>query len=278
LKKILAASLRVRASIFARIFSLSGCKPWTRGYDEYRWSKIRAVLESGDFTSQIGKEGYGFRVDERVVEYPWLLSRLPASPLRLLDAGSALNFELLLTHDKLNNKEIFISTLAPEGVSYTNLGISYVYEDVRQTCFRDEFFDCIACISTLEHVGMDNTFIYTTDVTKAESDPSAYLEFIKSLYRILKPGGTLFLSVPFGKYKNHGWFQVFNAEMVDSLINAFAPSSWSETVFTYEEDRWMTSSRDAARLSECFDIHVEKQYFSDYLAFSRSVICLELRK
>ena len=39
---------------------------------------------------------YGFRVDERVVEYPWLFSRFFAGEGTLLDAGSTLNFDYLL--------------------------------------------------------------------------------------------------------------------------------------------------------------------------------------
>lgn len=34
---------------------------------------------------------YAFRIDERVVEYPWVLSRLGVAKRLLLDAGSASN-------------------------------------------------------------------------------------------------------------------------------------------------------------------------------------------
>jgi ubiquinone/menaquinone biosynthesis C-methylase UbiE len=41
--------------------------------------------------------------------------------------------------------------------------ISYVYGDLRNTILKDQCFDEIVCISTLEHIGMDNTMLYTKD-------------------------------------------------------------------------------------------------------------------
>lgn len=259
-------------------FRAKGCLPWTLGYEEYKWSTIAKVLNEGNFDATIGTERYGYRIDERVVEYPWLFSRLPACGGLLLDAGSALNHEMLVNHPIMREKKVFISTLAPEGVAYWQLGISYVYEDLRNTCFREEFFDWVCCISTIEHVGMNNTMLYTKDASKAEKATKDYLVFLNACKKCLKPGGTLFMSFPYGGYKDHGWFQVFDAAMIDGLVQCFHPSRYEEAIFQYKDDRWCRSSRDAAKDATCFDIHFQKNYDSDYAAFSRGIACLELVK
>lgn len=261
-----------------RRFKADGYKPWTPGYERYKWEKINQVLANNNFYQVIGTERYGYRIDERIVEYPWLLSKLAEGSLTMLDAGSALNYWHIVNHPKIRDKKLFISTLAPEGNAFWNMGISYVFEDIRQTCFREEMFDCIACISTIEHVGMDNTFLYTEDRRQAEKSESGHLEFLDILRSRLKTGGKLFLSFPFGLKRDHGWFQVFDATMVSRIIDRFQPSHHSEEIFQYSGDRWHVSTREAAKNATCFDINVQKDYDSDFAAFSRGIACLELVK
>lgn len=222
--------------------------------------------------------GYGFRLDERIIEYPWLLSRIPDNKGKLLDAGSTLNFDFILSRPRLRIKDIFISTLAPEAYCFWNAGISYIFEDLRNLCFRDEYFDWVACISTIEHVGLDNTMLYVKDPSKKENNPLSCLEVVKQFHRVLKPGGILYLSFPFGKYKNHSWFQVFDSKMVDAVIEAFSPSYVIESYFKYDPQGWRPSSREDSKDATCFDIHQQSSYEKDFLAFSRAIACLELTK
>lgn len=258
-------------------FIKNGSKPWTFGYHEYKWEAIKQAIHS-DFTSAIGTTQFGYRIDERIVELPWLLSRLDSKAGVMLDAGSALNFPVILQHPKIRSKRLFISTLAHEGSVWPELGVSYVYEDLRQTCFQENFFDIIACISTVEHIGLDNTFLYTGDTSKKEQDYDGYLPFLDVMRSRLKLGGCLYLSFPFGKACNHGWFQVFDASMVDRLIARFQPATCREIIFYYSNDCWHISTREEAAEAVCFDINVQKNYEPDYVAFSRSVACLELIK
>jgi hypothetical protein len=269
---------RIKYGQAAADFFQRGCIPWTPGYSEYKWSSISKVILEDSFNSVIGTDRYGYRIDERIVELPWLLSRLPRGHQRLLDAGSALNFEAILSCPRVAEKKVFISTLAPEDQAFWNKGVSYVFEDIRDTCFRDEYFDCIACISTLEHVGLDNTFLYTKDSAKRECDQFGYLVFLDVLRSRLKKGGTLYVSFPYGQAKNHGWFQVFDGAMIDGLVKRFDPARISETIFMYGNDRWQTATREEAQNAVCYDINVDKRYADDYCAFSRAVACLELQK
>jgi SAM-dependent methyltransferase len=267
-----------REKVSYSLFILNGKKPWSMGYDVYKREQIKRILVQREFNVNELPKGYGFRLDERVIEYPWFFLRLPEREGKLLDAGSVLNFDFILSQPSLGSKKIFISTLAPESGCFWHKGVSYVYEDLRDTCYRENYFDWIVSLSTIEHVGMDNTIFYTSDLSKKENTPDAHISVIQEYHRILKAGGVLFLSVPFGQYKDHGWFQVFDSAMVDRAIGAFSPSSVFESHFRYEPDGWVVSSREGSKDATCFDIHQQKCYEKDLVAFSRAVVCLELEK
>jgi SAM-dependent methyltransferase len=248
------------------------------GYHLYKQRSIVRALDTDTLSLAELPANYGSRLDERVVEYPWVFSRLTPGPGTLLDAGSSLNHEYLLRREPLASKTIFISTLAPEREAHWTRSISYIFEDLRSMCFRDGQFDFVVCISTLEHVGMDNTMLYTDDSSKQESDIFAYQTVVQEIRRVLKDGGTLYLSVPYGRYKNHGWFQIFDSEMLDTVISAFQPSSLDESHFRYRDNGWHASSRDGSSDATAFDPHAGVPFAADYAAHSRAIACLEMVK
>lgn len=262
----------------AWLYQIWGMKPWRLGYVPYKFSAIRRAIAQGLLNDGTLPIGHGFRLDERIVEYPWFFSRIPSDKGNLLDAGSVLNYGFLLSQPALANKRVFISTLAPESDCYWSRAVSYVYEDLRESCFRDDYFDWVASLSTIEHIGLDNTMLYTQDEAKRENDNDAYLAAVKEFRRVLKPGGTLFLSMPYGKHCNHGWFQIFDAVMVDRIIKEFAPAEYRESHFKYQADGWIVSDREQSFGATYFDIHTQKTYDVDFAAASRAVVCLELRK
>jgi len=268
----------IKDNLFILQFNLKGKKPWSPGYIEYKWKTIKEYLDSHTFNSGNLIENYGFRIDERIIEYPWLFSRLPEDKGTLLDAGSILNYELILDQPSLQSKKLFISTLAPEGNCFWNRGISYVFEDLRDCCYQDNYFDWVVCVSTAEHIGLDNTLLYTDDISKKENKPNTHLDAIMEFHRVLKPGGILYLTLPFGKKINRGWFQVFDGQMIDEIISAFNPSSVIETHFRYQPTGWEKSTRILSKDATCFDIHQQSEYEPDFAAFSRGIICLEMKK
>jgi len=270
---------KIYHSINENYFYLSGMKPWRRGYAEFKIKNIKNALISNPFCESELPHGYGYRLDERIVEYPWFFWRLPEDLTgNILDAGSILNHDFLLKHKSLMKKNVFISTLAPEQNSFWRDKISYVYEDLRNSCFKDEYFDWIVSLSTIEHIGLDNTMLYTHDATKNENNASSYLAAIREYKRMLKVGGTLYLSFPFGIHKKHNWFQIFDGQMLDEIINEFAPSKVKEFHYKYDKNEWKNSSREESKTATYFDIHTQKDYDQDFAAASRAVVCLEMIK
>jgi SAM-dependent methyltransferase len=268
----------ISVDFFSKYFTFSGMKPWKFGYSGYKRKTISKYIENNIFNLSDWPSNYGYRIDERVVELPWLFSKLTCNPETLFDAGSVLNHLYILRNDKLINKKITILTLAPEKRNYYSLhsGISYVFDDLRACPFKDKFFDTIISLSTIEHIGLDNEVF--TGNKDDQKTPGDYIEAVLEFYRLLKPGGKLYLSFPFGKKANHGWFQVFDKEMVEKLLDTFKPKTYEALFFRYFSDGWHLASIDECDDAITYDFSVSKNYEDDYVAFSRAVCCLELCK
>jgi SAM-dependent methyltransferase len=143
--------------------------------------------------------------------------------------------------------ELTIMTLAPEPVAFTSLGISYLYGDLRALPFRDDWFDEVVCLSTLEHVGMDNA-VYGAGGPRAEDPRVEAAQALRELLRIVRPGGRVHLSVPFGRRENHGWFRQLDRADVDDLLAAAGAARPEERTFVYSSRGWREGGgRRAAR-------------------------------
>jgi SAM-dependent methyltransferase len=195
---------------------------------------------------------------------------------KMLDAGSALNFDFILQRPPLKGADLTIMTLAPEKRCYWHDGYSYVYGDLRKAVFADQTFDTVASISTIEHIGLDNAMLYTGDSADAENDESGFIPAVKEFKRILKPGGNCFISFPFGKRDNLGWYQVFDLDMVNRVVDAFAPASRRVDFFGYRRDGWSRASADQLANATVYDVHSGKGWGDDRAASSRAVACLQL--
>ena len=135
--------------------------------------------------------------DERVIELPWVLSRL--SGKRALEVGYAFaEPPYLAALLRAGFDELVGVDLAEAGVP----GLRGVRADVRDLPFEDGEFDLVLCVSTLEHVGADNTGYGLA----AEDDSASRLTALRELRRVLAPTGRLLITVPCGEPGDYGWF------------------------------------------------------------------------
>lgn len=235
-----------RQKIAALIFRAYGRVPSTRGkgFTGYRNSCIDRLINDEEFLRLLQQArplpaGTGAQLDERVIEYPWVFSKLLSyrEEARFLDAGSALNHAFVMNHPLVKRHKWTLLTLAPELECFAHLGVSYVYDDLRATPFKDDCFDAVFCVSVIEHVGMDNTG-YTADKSHQQSRPRDFLSAIDEMKRVLKPSGWLFLTLPFGRYENHGWFQQFDSALLLDLISQFRPRKEERAFFRSTPQGW----------------------------------------
>jgi hypothetical protein len=261
------------------LYRLRGGRPWSPGYHTVKQRAIEAAIDT-DAVS-VGKELpslFGVALDERVVEYAWVFSHLRRSARigRLLDAGSIFNHDYLLGRAPLQGSDLTIMTLAPEKHCFWHSGISYVFGDLRDTYFRDGAFDTIACISTIEHVGLDNTLLYTSDHERDERDERGFIAAAREFRRIIKARGVCYISFPYGARLNLGWYQVFDSAMIEQILDAFAPSEHSIEYFGYTRDGWQRASAAEVEHSIPFDVHTGSGKGDDRAASSRAIACLRL--
>ncbi len=257
--------------------------PWSPGYKQYRYNLLKEIPNDRALLEVFARGGslpqaYGVGVDERIVEYPWLLSRMSSDAGLVLDGGSVLNYPFLLDAPQLACKQLVIMTLAPESTMAKRQHVSYMFGDLRETLFKDGAFDLIVSVSTLEHVGMDNSKLYTQDDQHNESQLDDYLKVIKEFHRILKPNGRFLMTVPFGKAQNLGWLHQFDSKRLNKAISAFGPALEAATYFKYGPEGWMVSDEASCADCEYFDVHSAAAPAKDLAAAARAVVCLEFIK
>lgn len=244
---------RTKEQILQEYFQ-NGRVPWSHGYGLYKIELITQTLSDKTLLEhfrcgQSLSPGYGIGIDERCIEYPWLIAHLPVEAECLLDAGSVLNHDFILNHPIFDNKKLHILTLAPEENCFWQKGVSYLYDDLRDIPIRNDYYDAIICLSTLEHVGFDNT-LHIQDESYRENRPKDFVLVIKELRRVLKPGGSLFISVPFGVYRQLGTFQQFDRELLSRAVESFGSASEvTETFYQYTANGWQIAP--ASDCAEC---------------------------
>jgi len=268
-----------------------GSIPWSLGYKQGKDRYIGRVLSDSALLGRFQNnnrlpEKFGVGIDERCVEIPWLIGHLQSVAGRVLDAGSALNHEYILNTQPLSRMKMHIMTLFPEKKCYWQRGISYIYDDLRCIPIKDRYYDAIACVSTLEHVGCDNS-IYTSNDKYIEDSPEEVIVAVKEIRRVLKPGGTLFLTVPFGRYSHLGWSQQFDSKLLSRVVQAFgATKKVNESYYRYSAEGWQVAEPEDC--AECSYVEwISRAWYKnewpnpipvepDYAAAARAVACLEL--
>jgi SAM-dependent methyltransferase len=216
--------------------------------------------------------GYGIGLDERVIELPWALTRLRGDTL---DAGSSFNHDHVLDRVLPQVRSLQIVTAAPEAHAFPERGIGYVYADFRDLPFDTDAFETIACVSSLEHVGMDNS-LYGGPGREPDPD-AAVAAAVDELVRVLAPGGSLLITVPFGASEDHGWFRQFGARELEALQDRLREHGLrpAVSVFAYGRDGWQRSSATAAAELRYRDWHADPAPVADLAAAARGVACLQ---
>lgn len=159
-----------------------GFARWARSADE-RPRAIRAPAGS----------------EETFVAVPWALSRYRGQP-DVLDVGTA-HAEPAYAAGLLAagaNRVVGVD-LAPFALP----GIDAVVADVRKLPFGRRTFDVAFCLATLHHVGHDNRPYGLAPDDDADGPRRA----LRELRRVLRPEGSLFVSVPTGAGQDLGLFE-----------------------------------------------------------------------
>jgi SAM-dependent methyltransferase len=251
--------------------------PWSDEYVVQHRRLLSAALDDEGFLASIRRgdplpDIYGVGFDERVVEFPWLLAQGLRG--RVLDAGSALNHEHVIERVLPHVDELHVITLAPEPFAYPERGVSYVFADLRDLPYRSGYFDTVVCISTLEHIGMDNA-LYGVAAPRADDPQRELLRGVRELLRLTTPGGRILVTVPYGRREDHGRLRQFDRADVEGLLAALDGEP-SVTVFAYDTDGWQLSDLDRAADRRYRDFLADPSPVPDRAAAARAVVCVSV--
>jgi SAM-dependent methyltransferase len=136
--------------------------------------------------------------DERVIEIPWVLSRLREG--RVLEVGYAFAEPSYLAG--LLNAGID-ELLGADLVEAEVPGMTTVVADVRELPYPDSHLDQVLLVSTLEHVGADNDRYGLG----SDRDRFGIGTALREIRRVLRPDGSLLVTVPAGEPEDYGWFR-----------------------------------------------------------------------
>lgn len=192
----------------------------TRAAKEARNRYIVSVMQGGGppLDPAPGAARFAQGLDERAIEMPLALFAAGLSqPGQVLDAGAALN--LPVVREIVGRPVARLTHFTLPGANETPLPgdpdrFEYAFGDLRAMPYADGAFDRVVCVSTLEHVDLDNTR-YSDVAEPASGPPSAA---VAELVRVLAPGGTLLVTVPYGAAREHEWFRIFDAEGLRALL------------------------------------------------------------
>lgn len=134
---------------------------------------------------------YDISGTSRIVEYGWALQQLPRVPARVLDVGcSDTMFPLVMA--SMGYQVI--------GTDFKGCNIWHPYftyvNNTQMYSMPKNYFDVVTLISTIEHIGLDS-----------DGD----FKCMKDTLKLLKPGGKMILTAPFGQsavFKGHRVYDI----------------------------------------------------------------------
>jgi SAM-dependent methyltransferase len=172
---------------------------------------------------------------ERVVEIPWALSRVLVTPgLRVLDVGSAFaphSYRRLLAL-AARHVDLHVVDLLPTHIP----GATSHQADARSLPFPTGSFDAVVCISTLEHIGMDNAD-YGLPLAPSISSPADVVA-LRELARVARPHPGLIVTVPGGQSADFGWSRQYSPERWRDVIAEAGLQAEEITYFAHAPDGW----------------------------------------
>jgi hypothetical protein len=273
--RVLQRKLHARANAWIR----KGRVPGASGYSSARWAAIERAL-SGSPASPYGYDDAG--LDERVVEYPWALHRLGSrweAGTPILDAGSVLNHPRILDHCRRERiGPISLVTLRYEGSAGVSDDVRYEFADLRRLPYRDGWFSCVVCLSTLEHVGMDNRG-YGDHSHSSDSPPIECRRAMEELRRVTRAGGVLLVSVPFGKRDDRGWFRILDADELRQLTDCPGWRTDITSIHRATAEGWRECSSEdaqAAGYNERGSAQAGQRSAPDWVSAAEAVALVEL--
>lgn len=185
-------------------------------------------------------------MNERVIDYPFVLSNLQVPiGVKILDLG-CLGSILPIEMASLGYR-VWGLDLGDYPLEHPNL--TFVRGDVTHMPFEPCFFDVVTAVSTLEHIGLERY----GDHGDSRGDRKA----VEEITRVLKPGGRLLLTVPFGrrgvaKWKGVNLHRAYDWTAVRDLVQGL--DIVHSRFYMRRGDVWMAATKEEAESADALQV------------------------
>jgi len=175
---------------------------------------------------------------DRDIEWSWVSAHIPDGPGEALDFGPGASFLGLIAAQR--GFEVTAIDLEPVHWYYIHQKLHFVQGDILKVALPANHFDLIINCSTVEHVGLAGR--YGTIENKQDGD----LEAMAHLLELMKPGGTMLLTIPAGQDAVYlPWHRVYGKERLPRLIEGYRIEK--EAFWTKDkQNRWQPVERETA--------------------------------
>lgn len=202
-------------------------------------------------------------ISERIVEYPLVFRNITKPHSRILDIGSSESF-LPYQLASLGHFVVASDLFPPsqqwrkkrrlgrwvvhadwEGYVLKHRNLHFVREDATRLGHKDETFDHVTAISTIEHIGCYGTRV---------ADPTVPgLRAMSEIHRVLKREGSLLFSVPYGNggESERNWLLqiIFDEDLMTRYLKSF--SITARHYYVYRDYAWEECGEQVAKSADC---------------------------
>lgn len=152
---------------------------------------------------------------DRAIEWQWVAAHVPPGPGRALDFGGA-NTDLCLAPLQ-QGYAVTTVDLGGSRWAFRHPDHTFVQGDILTLDLPEGTFDLVLNCSTIEHVGL--TGRYGNEAAANDGD----LEAMGRLATLMKPGGTMIMTIPVGVDAVHApYHRIYGEERLPRLLAGFA--------------------------------------------------------
>ncbi|MFX1239719.1 MAG: class I SAM-dependent methyltransferase [Promethearchaeota archaeon] len=176
-------------------------------------------------------------IGERIVEIPFLYKNFDFNEMeKILDLG-CVGSKISMQLASLGYKVVGID-YRPFIFKHKNL--EFIQGNFFDIDLPNESFDCVICISTIEHIGLPAYNIKPFE----HGDKKA----IEKIYNLLKIGGKLILTVPFGKAIVDPFERNYDQKSLEQLIHRFRILEFE--IYERSKNGWVISENQSNKLKK----------------------------
>ncbi len=161
-------------------------------------------------------------VSERIVEIPFLFKNLrPPPPARILDFGcgeSLVDLQLASLGYQVTGYDL-------NGYEFRHPNLEVIGGDFLKNALPADSFDLAIAISAVEHAGIESYGSFRDGRRASLFDSDADRRVMGEIRRVLKPGGCLIISLPFGRRGANCWMRSYDQDTFSNLIGGFGPEA-----------------------------------------------------